>query len=90
MRQIRFPPAETSICARSARVTQFDAGTEHQRLSAPEIQPDLCMGPLLQLRHDATPVRTPARPRCPPASHRACCGRPSALVQHGGCARLIR
>ncbi|MEU2931013.1 DUF2630 family protein [Streptomyces sp. NPDC007251] len=42
---------------------QIDAGTEHQRLSALEIQLDLCMGLLRQRRHDSTPIRTSVRPR---------------------------
>ncbi|MFJ5534035.1 hypothetical protein [Streptomyces sp. NPDC093261] len=43
---------------------QIDAGTEHQHLSPPEIQLELCMGPLRQRRHDSTPAGIPALPTC--------------------------
>jgi hypothetical protein len=64
MRQIHLQADKNEQLRQERSSHQIDVGTEHQHLSALEIQLELCMGPLRQRRHDSTPAGTPALPRC--------------------------
>ncbi|MGW5250973.1 DUF2630 family protein [Streptomyces sp. NPDC004129] len=69
MRQIHVLADKNEQLRHECSSHQINAGTEHQRLSALEIQLDLCMGLLRQRRPHSTPARAPSSALVRPASH---------------------